>query len=666
MDGSNQQEDNMENGDNIDGISGIEEYDSDDEDEYDILDKNTLQKLNNNNPAVSALSVDLNRYNNEEPFFNSIDWKENGNCISDNMQLKKLYIYNNGSSSYLGDPGKYTLGEEGHNLPTRQQLQDFFSCVYQNKFITNINIGSIDISNQFGGDLIEGLQGHPGLVKLEIGHAKLGSAGCTAVGKVLKHQHSKLKDLDLRYCQLDGDRLEILCDGLVGNNKLKKLYLSGNKDITSNGWRALSTVLQHTNCKLVTLELHFTGIDDDGENALGSALCCLQSLKVLDLSHNQSISTSWWPTLFNQLSQTSVESLNLSSNGIDNNGLALLANISTLKSLDLGINRLITPVDWESFFNSLQSRGAQLKKLDIRYNKVGGASAAALGSLVSSMSTLKTFVMNGMSHDELMTRQGWQTFFTTLQDSNLNLVKLYLSDNSIYDEGLQLLVRVVSRMSSLKCLSLSSNKRVTPTGWRALTGLLRSPNVALKEVCLNENYIDDDTVVAFASALEHNKTLKELSLDECYDGDDFDDDDDNELITMRGWAAFSTLLCNKSSIMDTYNSNHTLQCLSDGGYHHTDDLTSNLQLNGNEDKAEVARQKILQTHFSTLDNLQEFLDMELDLMPTAIEWIGRDLAIGWEGTQVSGLSTMFNLMRRVPDLFDYNAQKQTDAAKRKR
>ena len=56
--GSNQQEDNnMENGDNINvDSSGIEEYDSDDEDDYDTLDNmNTLQKLKNNNPAVSTL-----------------------------------------------------------------------------------------------------------------------------------------------------------------------------------------------------------------------------------------------------------------------------------------------------------------------------------------------------------------------------------------------------------------------------------------------------------------------------------------------------------------------------------------------------------------------------------------------------------------------------------
>jgi len=113
----------------------------------------------------------------------------------------------------------------------------------------------------------------------------------------------------------------------------------------------------------------------------------------------------------------------------------------------------------------------------------------------------------------------------------------------------------------------------------------------------------------------------------------------------------------------TYNSNHTLQYLGDLI---PDVLVPYSELNENKDKAEVARQKILQTHFSTEDgdtsNIQMLLDMELKMLPSVITWIGRPVPIGWEGVQVSGLSTMYNLTRRVPDLFDSSPQ----VAKRKR
>jgi len=101
-----------------------------------------------------------------------------------------------------------------------------------------------------------------------------------------------------------------------------------------------------------------------------------------------------------------------------------------------------------------------------------------------------------------------------------------------------------------------------------------------------------------------------------------------------------------------------------------DDLLSYLELNKNEDKGEVARQKILQTHFldDHTSKIQELLDMELEMMPSTIAWIGRPNRADWSGTHVSGLSTMFNLMMRLPDLFDSSTvqKKSSTAVKRKR
>ena len=66
--------------------------------------------------------------------------------------------------------------------------------------------------------------------------------------------------------------------------------------------------------------------------------------------------------------------------------------------------------------------------------------------------------------------------------------------------------------------------------------------------------------------------------------------------------------------------------------------------------------------------MQMLLDMELEMMPSVIAWMGRPTPIGyWGGTNVSGLTLMYNLTRRLPDLFDSNtAQKKSSAAKRKR
>jgi len=646
----------MENGGIIDDSSDIE--DDDDLGTEVELYEEEFERLKKHDPTIANLVITLNCY--DDWGFNKIDWKKDGNCISDNIHLKKLTIF------YLRDKSQYILGQEGHNLPTRQQLQDFFSCIHRNRSIKEICINQIRINNQFSWDLIHGLHGHPSITRLQIYHVDSRDIGLEQLRKALSHPQSKLTGLRL-ICSLEDGGLGVVCDALLGST-LKSLCLNGNHKITSAGWRALSTVIKHPNCKLVKLNLSCTQIDDDGVNLLGNALRG-SSLKVLDLELHRSISSAGWQTLLNQLSQTSIVELNLSQSKIDDVGIALLANIETVKSLRLSCNYSITRSGWRSFFNSLQRKGTQLVKLDISHNRIGNESIAALGSLLGSMSTLKTLLMSHMLYSRIdggmedsVTSQGWVSFFNSLQDSNLDLVKLYIDGNTIDDEGIRLLTRVVSGMNSFKMLVLNDNRLVSSTGWQALSAYLQS-HFVLEELHLDENRINDDTVVAFTNSLVLNTTLKSLYL---YQNPD---DGDDDLITNRGWEAVSTLLCNKVSILDTYTSNHTLHKL---GYDHDEMnlphvLESYLELNKNNDKVEVARQKIIQTHFTEdndTSNIQEFLDMELKVIPTAIEWIGRPLSMGLRGTNVSGLSLLFNLMRRLPDLFDSSPQKKSSTGKR--
>ena len=63
--------------------------------------------------------------------------------------------------------------------------------------------------------------------------------------------------------------------------------------------------------------------------------------------------------------------------------------------------------------------------------------------------------------------------------------------------------------------------------------------------------------------------------------------------------------------------------------------------------------------------MQELLDMELEVIPTVVEWIGRSTPIGWSGSSMTGLSMMYKLVKKMPDLFD-STQKKSSSGKRKR
>ena len=68
--------------------------------------------------------------------------------------------------------------------------------------------------------------------------------------------------------------------------------------------------------------------------------------------------------------------------------------------------------------------------------------------------------------------------------------------------------------------------------------------------------IGDEGAEALADGLMGNTTLKHLVLTPNSAG-----------ITNTGWAAFSRLLCDTSSINNTFRSNHTLEHIG-GGYHY--------------------------------------------------------------------------------------------------
>ena len=85
------------------------------------------------------------------------------------------------------------------------------------------------------------------------------------------------------------------------------------------------------------------------------------------------------------------------------------------------------------------------------------------------------------------------------------------------------------------------------------------------------------------------------------------------------------IACDKSSPINTFYSNHTLQHFGYAGLGNNPDFRSSLDMNKWEDKVGVARKKIVATHFGDADAcFQIFAPMATPTLPTALSWIGRD------------------------------------------
>ena len=120
--------------------------------------------------------------------------------------------------------------------------------------------------------------------------------------------------------------------------------------------------------------------------------------------------------------------------------------------------------------------------------------------------------------------------------------------------------------------------------------------------------------------------------------------DSNDAITDMIWKDIANVLCDKTSIGSIYSSNHTLQELCISHLTFPEEVVSLLAMNQNEDKSEVARQKILKHHFLARgNNANVFSRMPETMMPFPMEWIGRNRL---------GFSLMYNVVRDNPTLFD--------------
>ena len=175
------------------------------------------------------------------------------------------------------------------------------------------------------------------------------------------------------------------------------------------------------------------------------------------------------------------------------------------------------------------------------------------------------------------------------------------------------------------------------------------PDSNLIKIDLSANNLGDEGALIFANAMVVNSKLKTLDLTDC-DG-----------ITEVGWAHFSRLLCDTSSISKTYLSNHTLRELDTidpiedlaENLEIPTDLASYLDLNGSsENKGQVAMTKILQHHSHF--NVQPFFEWEVKVLPLMITWLEKARARTSnfeEKIDRMKLSITYDFVREFPMLY---------------
>jgi len=208
---------------------------------------------------------------------------------------------------------------------------------------------------------------------------------------------------------------------------------------------------------------------------------------------------------------------------------------------------------------------------------------------------------------------------TLLQHSVTQLQVLDLGSNEVEDEGIDALVPALKSCRDLKTLRLCDNPSITSRGWQHLASILDDPNLNLMELILTNNYVDDEAAAEIASSLRNNSTLTNLGLGSNHEITKKGWEPFCDLLCDTS-CVNSTFLSNHTlesltggiSIGEDTNMN-------------SDQMNTTgrlLDLNGDyEDKKEVAMVKILQTHNDF--DMTPFFEWEFKVLPLMINWFER-------------------------------------------
>eukprot|EP00984_Skeletonema_dohrnii_P009307 scaffold3549_cov110-Skeletonema_dohrnii-CCMP3373.AAC.9 len=548
-----------------------------------------LERLRDNDPDIRYISIaDMLEEFSDFVVREGDDLGWLGYFIGWSKQLKSLYI---------------------DNFPDNLNIDAFLRGLGRNRSIENLGIYT-DLGESYQ-RLVPFLKNNKSLSDLTFTIYDIGLQ-CARNIAVLLGQQSSLKCLNFEEINLGDEVFVEIATALSAQPQIEELNLN-TSNIGRNGCVALGNALDGMrNPNLATLYLDHNDIDDEGLHALVGGLINCHNLTKLCLSGNWMITEAGLrslSTLF-QSDHCRLECLDLEQTNIDNDGVAVLV---------AGLARLPT-----------------LKKLDVACNRIGDLGLQALvGGLVNycNIEHLR------LSHN-VFPASGLNSLVELVQRAT-SLKSLNICGNAIDDEGLQGLVEGMTTRCSLTKLNLSNNNSITAVGLRSLAPFFRSDNCCLEGLELWGVNFGDEGAAALADGLKGNKSLTTLQFTS--DGSD---------ITARSWAAFSKLLCDTSSVNNTYLSNHTLETI--GGYSinvFPSDFVEYLRFNKLQNCA-AAICKILDNHPDI--DIEPLFKWKLKCLPLVVRWLEKAKpCLGYvsesTGTfQCRQLSALYKFVRGMP------------------
>mmetsp|Transcript_19307 Transcript_19307/g.29745 ORF Transcript_19307/g.29745 Transcript_19307/m.29745 type:complete len:532 (-) Transcript_19307:1142-2737(-) len=452
---------------------------------------------------------------------------------------------------------------------------------------------------------------------------------------------SHIKLLEIRDLQQETDEHYFYCErnkeervrnakafykAVAANRSIKYLTIEGNitYGLEMKDTVAILRPFVQSNNKLRSLQLsHFT-LDARTTQILASALSnCAGSLRSFELKRCDGLTGRAMEKIINAMKVNSnITELSLDENDIDDDvGIVLGDALTTLSLKSLSLrgdyemrSGSISPAGMEAISNGL-SHNTTLETLDFWRFPITVNGGLSLAEAITNNSVLALKKLNltcaVRSAQFAPSPEGWAIFFDFL--SNSPLQDLQLGGNNISDDVIPSMVECLNSMTSLTDLCLWECSNVTTSGWTDFFRLLKN-NMSLRKCEMYGNPISNVSVV----------------------------------------AAMSSALCDGTGVESIFSSNHTLYRIESlFSFSMDPGIKLLLKMNENDDKVEVARQKIIKYYFLEESNLHELGRMDLGLLPRVLGYVDK-----YEPTR------LYEIVRAIPSLVHNN--EKTIGTKRKR
>ncbi|KAG5277852.1 hypothetical protein AALO_G00092090, partial [Alosa alosa] len=174
------------------------------------------------------------------------------------------------------------IADEGHPGESAQKL---FSAILENPHhkVEALRFADCKLPEKSCGIVATVLQSPNSLIDLDLSHNDLGDSGVQLLSKGLSRPHCKLQTLRLAECKLSERSCGIVATFLQSPNSLKELDLSHN-ELQNSGVQLLSKGLSSPHCKLQTLRLADCKLTEKMCETVTSVLQSPNSLLQLDVS----------------------------------------------------------------------------------------------------------------------------------------------------------------------------------------------------------------------------------------------------------------------------------------------------------------------------------------------------------------------------------------------